>query len=664
MKKIVSLFALALLTMSAWAANTYVKVTSLEQLVAGQKYILVNEENSRAMGAIAGTSTTYGSYVGVTITDGIIDIEDTDVVELTADEGGTYSYGPTWHFTYDDGAYMFWNSGNSLSSISSDGANLLSGVKWVPALTTDGVILKNNGDISRILQYNASSPRFACYTSAQKPAVLYVQDASVTPPVTVAAPTLPESQEFENSLSVSIINNEEGADLMYALNDGDFTAYNEALTITETTTVHAKAVKGEVESEVVSATYTKVEPVVLTKPYVKVNSVDELEVGKKYILVNEERKLAMGEITGGSTHFGSSIQIPIVEDVAYIGGTDVVELTLGEGSMDVLGHDTWTFEINGSGSYILWNTGNSLDAVTGDGATGATGAQWIADETEDGIVLLNKSDNARKLQYNASSPRFACYTSTQQPAVLYVEYVPAEEEGITTLSQANALEDGEDFTFNGDAVVTICWKGSVYLRDESGYGQITDYDGTFENGQVLSQGWNATKTSVDGWVKFIDAAGLNASGETNAELAAAQKLTTVDESMVNAYVYVENVSKSFLPIRSITLPDGTIIPLTGTGNQPAMGNYNIYGIIWKAGDALVFEPVAWEKYVEPPMFLRGDVNGDNEVDIADVTALIDLLLSGETISPATNPAADCNLDNSIDIADVTALADYLLSGAW
>ena len=95
-----------------------------------------------------------------------------------------------------------------------------------------------------------------------------------------------------------------------------------------------------------------------------------------------------------------------------------------------------------------------------------------------------------------------------------------------------------------------------------------------------------------------------------------------------------------------------------------MGNYNIYGIIWMAGDALVFEPVAWEKYVEPPMFLRGDVNGDTEVDIADVTALIDLLLSGETISPASNPAADCNLDNSIDIADVTTLADYLLSGTW
>ncbi len=395
----------------------------------------------------------------------------------------------------------------------------------------------------------------------------------------------------------------------------------------------------------------------------KVNSVDELEVGKKYIIVNEERKLAMGEITGGSTRYGSRIEIPIVEDVAYIGDTEVVELTLGKGTMDVLGNDTWTFEINGSGHYILWNSGNSLDAVTGDGATSATGAQWIADETEDGVVLLNKSDNARKLQYNASSPRFACYTTSQQPAVLYVEYEPQEEEGITTLSQANALEDSENFTFNGDAVVTIRWKGSLYLRDESGYGQIADSLAIFENGQVLNPGWNATKTSENGWVKFIDATNLSASGETNAELAAAQKITTVDESMLNAYVYVENVYKSFLPIRSITLEDGTVISLTGTGNQPAMGNYNIYGIIWKSGDKLVFEPVAWETYVAPPTFLRGDVNDDGEVNISDVTALIDYLLF-EDATGINLDAADCDKNNEVSISDVTALIDFINYNEW
>ncbi len=661
MKKLFSLFALGMLTMSAWAANTYVKVASVDQLEIGKKYILVNEDANAGMGALSTTSTMYGTAVAISIDNEAVDIEGTSVLELTAhkasgDQGG-------WVFEFDENHFIAWISGNSLTSTHNTTGAISLNEQWYAAATDDGVILKSRNDESRILQYNSTSPRFACYTSSQKPAVLYVQDAGYTPPVTVAAPTLPESQEFENSLSVSITNNEEGADLMYALNDGEFTEYEEALTITETTTVYAKAVKGDVESEVVSATYTKVEPVVYTKPYVKVNSVDELEVGKKYIIVNEERKLAMGEITGGSTRYGSRIEIPIVEDVAYIGDTEVVELTLGKGTMDVLGNDTWTFEINGSGHYILWNSGNSLDAVTGDGATSATGAQWIADETEDGVVLLNKSDNARKLQYNASSPRFACYTTSQQPAVLYVEYEPQEEEGITTLSQANALEDSENFTFNGDAVVTIRWKGSLYLRDESGYGQIADSLAIFENGQVLNPGWNATKTSENGWVKFIDATNLSASGETNAELAAAQKITTVDESMLNAYVYVENVYKSFLPIRSITLEDGTVISLTGTGNQPAMGNYNIYGIIWKSGDKLVFEPVAWETYVAPPTFLRGDVNDDGEVNISDVTALIDYLLF-EDATGINLDAADCDKNNEVSISDVTALIDFINYNEW
>ena len=59
--------------------------------------------------------------------------------------------------------------------------------------------------------------------------------------------------------------------------------------------------------------------------------------------------------------------------------------------------------------------------------------------------------------------------------------------------------------------------------------------------------------------------------------------------------------------------------------------------------------------------LRGDVNGDGSVNISDVTALIDLLLGGGTIS---NPAADCNQDSSVNISDVTSLIDYLLSGRW
>ena len=54
----------------------------------------------------------------------------------------------------------------------------------------------------------------------------------------------------------------------------------------------------------------------------------------------------------------------------------------------------------------------------------------------------------------------------------------------------------------------------------------------------------------------------------------------------------------------------------------------------------------------------GDVNKDGRVTIADVTALINMLLSGEDVFPE----ADVHQDNRLSIADVTALINMLLEG--
>ena len=401
--------------------------------------------------------------------------------------------------------------------------------------------------------------------------------------------------------------------------------------------------------------------------YVKVTSIDQLEAGMKYILVNEENSCAMGEISSTSTPYGTAVAVTIKNGIIDIDGTDVVELFSGEGSDDALGHTTWTFNIGEGSLYMCWTSGNSLNTVN---SSAPNNAMWIATLTDDGVVLTNKADDTRKLQYNAGSPRFACYTSSQKPAVLYVEYVPQEDEGITTLSQANTLEDDEEFTFNGDAVVTAFKNGYLFLRDESGYGMISGVEGTFANSQVLNQGWNATKTSNDGWVWYTDAAGLSTSDETNAELAAAQKLTAFpDESMINAYVYVEKVNKGFLPIRVLPLRDDntsiTIASYPWAVNQPATsGDWNAYGVIVKNGGTLEFALVAWEKYVEPqPEGLRGDVNMDEAVNIKDVTPLIDYLLTGDSTGISLENA-DCNLQDSVTIVDLTVLIDYLLSGNW
>ena len=62
-------------------------------------------------------------------------------------------------------------------------------------------------------------------------------------------------------------------------------------------------------------------------------------------------------------------------------------------------------------------------------------------------------------------------------------------------------------------------------------------------------------------------------------------------------------------------------------------------------------------------FILGDVNKDGYVTIADVTALIDFLLSGDASAIDLN-AANVNGDADVTIADVTALIDYLLIGSW
>ena len=245
----------------------------------------------------------------------------------------------------------------------------------------------------------------------------------------------------------------------------------------------------------------------------------------------------------------------------------------------------------------------------------------------------------------------------------------SEEPGIATLAEANALEDDTEFTFGGDAVVTLFQNGYLFLRDESGYAQIKGVTGEFANGQVLSEGWSATKTTItDPWVRYIDAAGLSASGETNAELAAAQKLTgAVDESMLNAYVYVENVTISTgplgLPMRALPLPDGTSIGITSTlwgTNWPASGSKNVYGVICKDGNALKINIADFENYEEPQHgYEVGDVNHDGSLTIADVTMLISFVLKNG-VGNACPICADVNGDESFTIADVTALISRVL----
>ena len=62
----------------------------------------------------------------------------------------------------------------------------------------------------------------------------------------------------------------------------------------------------------------------------------------------------------------------------------------------------------------------------------------------------------------------------------------------------------------------------------------------------------------------------------------------------------------------------------------------------------------------PAQTMVGDVNGDETVTIADVTALVNIILGKDETHGSTNEAADVNKDGSITIADVTALVNIIL----
>ena len=55
--------------------------------------------------------------------------------------------------------------------------------------------------------------------------------------------------------------------------------------------------------------------------------------------------------------------------------------------------------------------------------------------------------------------------------------------------------------------------------------------------------------------------------------------------------------------------------------------------------------------------IQGDVNSDGEVNIADVNAVLDAILSNHVTS-----SCDVNGDDEVNIADVNALIDYILTG--
>ena len=235
----------------------------------------------------------------------------------------------------------------------------------------------------------------------------YVSPYGGETPTTVSTPTFsPAGGTYTTAQTVTITCSTIGATIYYTTNgstpSASSTMYNGPITISETTTLKAIAIKDDTSSNVATATYTigGDEPMPIGNgSFTKVTSTSQLVAGYEYIFVAETSKQVMNS-TAKTTYFeGSDVDISN-NTIAY--DESMLVLTLG-GS-----NGAWTFQ---NGSNFLVSTGAKKVSLSSSSAT------WTISTAA--FTATPKTSSYGTLQYNAASPRFTTYTSTQEAAVLY-----------------------------------------------------------------------------------------------------------------------------------------------------------------------------------------------------------------------------------------------------
>jgi len=119
-------------------------------------------------------------------------------------------------------------------------------------------------------------------------------------------------------------------------------------------------------------------------------------------------------------------------------------------------------------------------------------------------------------------------------------------------------------------------------------------------------------------------------------------------------------------------PEQSVLQYRATWVFPAQGLGSVYSATWDAPCCVTDGAHINEKnlYVYVPgnglaaytltSGIAGDVNGDGVVDIADVNAVINVML-GKTTSDELRAASDVTSDGAVDIADVNAIVNIMIN---
>ena len=316
---ILTLLLLALVSGSVWGQETYQRVTSVSEFEADKSFLIVNvDDQGRCIALSNEQKKNNRGAVAVILANDKITLEQNSMACQLVLKGSS-SVG--WSF-YDEvnGGYLYAasSSGNYLktqSTLDDDGRADIRFEANIATITFKGTNKRN------VMQYNPNngSPLFACYGSeSQKPLQLFKKVESIGNQVAAPVFAPANGTTFVDKLTVGASCSTEGATIYYTKDGAEPTTGSdkfptEGVTLTETTTLKAIAVKDGLDnSEVVTATYTKLEPYASLKALKESGIATEegkpcvVELKDAVVTYADSRKAYIQDETAGLYVFGSN----------------------------------------------------------------------------------------------------------------------------------------------------------------------------------------------------------------------------------------------------------------------------------------------------------------------------------------------------------------------